>query len=99
MAFNFIWFFFAAYLVWGRALESLKGNFESRKLVVVQGSARSNILAQNFWVLQGSKWDTLFVDIYSSQFSILCDDNPQILYANDTCIVCVTNVLELLSRT
>ena len=62
-------------------------------------SAQLNILSQNMGVLQGSKCGLLFFDIDLFEFSILCEEIQHILYADDTCIVCVTNTLESLNET
>ena len=89
----------ARYGVRGRALDFVKSYFEHRKQIVVYESAQSNILTQNLGVVQGSKCGPLFFDIYSSEFSILCEESQHILYADDTCIVCVANTLESLTET
>ena len=49
--------------------------------------------------MQGSKCGQLFFDIISSEFSVLCEENQHILYADDTCIVCVANTSQSLTET
>ena len=85
------------YGVRGPSLELIKSYFENRKQLVVFKSDKSDVLSQNLCVVQGSKCGPLLFDIYSSEFSIVCGGDEHILYANDTCIMCVAETLETLT--
>lgn len=86
------------YGVRGPSLELIKSYFENRKQMVVFKSDKSDVLSQNLGVVQGSKCGPLLFDIYSSEFSIVCGEDEHILYADDTCIVCVADTLETLTE-
>ena len=60
---------------------------------MVYDSVQSNILTKNLGEGQGSKFGPVFFDIDSSEFSILCEKSQHILYADDTYILCVANII------
>ena len=47
-------------------------------------------------VIQGSKVGHLCFDIYSNDFSSICDGDKHIPYADDTCSVCIGDSLDSL---
>lgn len=77
------------YGVRGPALKLFSSYFENREQLVDFRSGRSDVLPQDLGTVQGSKCGPLLFDIYSSEFSSVCGEGDHILYADDTCIVCV----------
>ena len=52
---------------------------------------------QDNGVIQGSKCDPMFYDIYSNDISQLCDNDEYLMLADDTCIIYVNeNLNELI---
>ena len=85
------------YGVRGPSLELIKSYFENRNQLVVFKTDKSDVLSQNLGVVQGSQCGPLLFDIYSSEFGTVCGEDEHILYADDTCIVCVAETLETLT--
>ena len=86
------------YGVRGPSLELFKSYFENRKRLVVFKSDNSDVLAQNLGVVQGSKCGPLLYGIYSREFSSVSCEDKNILYGDDTCVVCVAETLETLTE-
>ena len=79
------------YGVRGIALDLVKSYYENRKQYVAFNACKSDIMLQELGVVQGSKCGPLFFDIYSNEFSILCSNDKHILYADDTCLIYVSD--------
>ena len=50
-------------------------------------ACKSDIMLHELGVVQGSKCGSLFFEIYSNEFSILCNNDKHILYADNTCLI------------
>ena len=85
------------YGVRGVALDLIKSYYRDRKQYVAYGSSKSETMLQELGVIQGSKCGPLFFDIYSSEFSILCNNDKHVLYADDTCLIYVSDNLNALT--
>ena len=80
---------FDRYGVRGPSLEILKSYFQNRSQIVCYGEAQSSPLQQELGVVQGSRLGPLLFDIYTNDFNVLCGDDENIQYADDSCLVYV----------
>ena len=87
------------YGVENNSLQVIKSYFSRRKQFVNFMGTQSNTLAQNLGVIQGSKNGPVFFDIYSSDFTNLCNPKENIHFADDTCLIYVhDNIDELVDH-
>ena len=86
------------YGVRGISLDLVKSYYCNRKQYVQYNSCNSDVMLQELGVVQGSKCGPLFFDIYSNEFSILCGNDEHVLYADDTCLIYVSDDLNALTQ-
>ena len=78
----------------------MKSYFSDREQSVQYGGKISGSKLQELGVVQGSKCGPLLYDIYSSDFSSVCDEDDYIMYADDTVLMYVGDSLpDLIART
>ena len=67
----------------------IKSYFTDRRQYVTYGGVKSVELVQGVGVVQGSRLGPLMFDIYSNNIIVLCSEDENILYADDSCLVCM----------
>ena len=84
------------YGIRGVALDLIKSYFSDRNQAVHIENSISNIDEQKLGVIQGSKSGPLFFDIYSNDLNYICENDENIMFADDTCLTYVHENLQIL---
>ena len=75
------------YGVRGKPLQLIRSYFDGREQYVIYSDKKSTLRSQNLGVVQGSKCGPLYYDIYTSDFSNLCEEGEFLMFADDTCLL------------